>query len=184
MRANRVGTAVAVMVAIGMAGTVAAVPGEVAAQGAGAPPATAPVPSPQPPAQPAETRPKDRPAPPRRPDAPPAVESRDGEAAMAAECAWVGKRIVSLLVRDDAMAAGDFVPFYLRFHCPDDRIGKAFGCIVRTGEATPNDVLAERIDQCWSNPDVRFPKLQKDPAAETPPPAPAAPAKPSGPGGN
>jgi hypothetical protein len=149
-----------------------------AAQATQQPPAAV-APSPQPPAQPAETRPKDRPTPTRRPDAAPAGETRDGEAAMAAECAWVGKRIVSLLVRDDAMAAGDFLPFYLRFRCPEEQIGKAFGCIVRTGEATPNEILAERIDQCWSDPDVRFPKLQKEPPAETPA-APAAPPKPGG----
>jgi hypothetical protein len=184
MRGHWIGTARAVMVGmIGIAGLSAADPVRAQAQGGGTPPATAPLPSPQPPAQPAETRTKDRAAPARRPETAPPPETHDGEAAMAAECAWIGKRIVSLLVRDDAMAAGDFVPFYLRFHCPDDRIGKAFGCIVRTGEATPNEVLAERIDQCWTNPDVRFPKLQRDTPAE---PAPAAPppAKPAGPGGN
>ena len=133
-----------------------------------------------------ESRPKDRPAPSRHPDAVPS-DGKDGEPVQAAECAWVGKRIVSLLTRDDAMTAGDFMPFYLRFGCPESRVGKAFGCVVRNGEAAPNDVLAERIEKCWDNPDVRFPKLATEPKPETPnaPPPQSPPAnKGQGPGSN
>ena len=104
-----------------------------------------------------------------------AAAPRDGEPAVAAECAWIGKRIVSLLVRDDAMAAGDFLPFYLRFHCPEERIGKSFGCVVRNGEATP-----ERVELCWADPSIIIPKPPKEPSAEPS----AAPAKPAAPGGN
>lgn len=182
MRAIWVGVCLAGVIAVGVAGGAGRAPAAAEAGVLAQAQAQPEVPSRQPPAQPAETRPKDRPAPVRRPEPPP-PEARDGEEPMAAECAFVGKRIVSLLVRDDAMAAGDFVPFYLRFHCPEDRLGKAFGCIVRTGEATPNEVLADRIDQCWSNPDVRFPKLQRDAPADGAP-APVPPAKPSGTGGN
>lgn len=123
---------------------------------------------------------KERPAPQRRPELS-SVAGKDGEPAMAAECAWVGKRIVSLLTRDDAMTAGDFMPFYLRFGCPEAHVGKSFGCVVRNGESAPNDVLADRIEKCWDDPDARFPKL----STETPPDASTpAPAKGQGPGTN
>jgi hypothetical protein len=105
------------------------------------------------------------------------VESRDGEPAQAAECAWLGKRVISLLVRDDAMGAGDFIPFYLRFGCPEEHVGKGFACVVRNGEATPNDVLGERIEKCWADPKVVFPRI-----APASPPAEPQPAAPKGPG--
>jgi hypothetical protein len=136
----------------------------------------------QPAQKPTDAPSKDRPAPPRRPESAP-VDHKDGNPAQVAECAWVGKRIVSLLTRDDAMTAGDFLPFYLRFGCPDGHVGKTFGCVVRNGEAAPNDVLADRIEKCWADPDVRFPRL----APEQPPeavPAPTAPPKGQGPGTN
>jgi hypothetical protein len=135
-------------------------------------------PTQQPPEKPA----KERPAPQRRPEPAP-VEGKDGEPAQVAECAWAGKRIVSLLARDDAMTAGDFMPFYLRFGCPEGHVGKSFGCVVRNGEAAPNDVLAERIEKCWVDPDVRFPKLVREQPPETPE-APPAPGKGQGPGTN
>ncbi len=138
--------------------------------GQGSPPSATPAPSPTAPLT--EGRAKDRTTPPRRPEPPPPPEQRDGEPAVAAECAWIGKRIVSLLVRDDAMAAGDFLPFYLRFHCPEERIGKSFGCVVRNGEATP-----ERVELCWGDPNIIVPKPPKEPAADapSPQPKPAAP---------
>jgi hypothetical protein len=122
-----------------------------------------------------EGRSKERTVPQRRPEPPPPPGPRDGEPAVAAECAWIGKRIVSLLVRDDAMAAGDFLPFYLRFHCPEERIGKSFGCVVRNGEATP-----ERVELCWADPSIIIPKPPKEPSAEPS----SAPAKPAAPAGN
>ncbi|MFO1154015.1 MAG: hypothetical protein U1E42_10205 [Rhodospirillales bacterium] len=149
------------------------------AQGGQSSPPTAappvPTPAPSPTAPLTENRNKERVTPQRRPEQPPPTGAQDGEPAMAAECAWIGKRIVSLLVRDDAMAAGDFLPFYLRFHCPEERIGKTFGCVVRNGEATP-----ERVELCWADPSIVIPKPPKEPAAESP----SAPAKPANPGGN
>ncbi|MFO1127194.1 MAG: hypothetical protein U1E66_01960 [Rhodospirillales bacterium] len=127
-----------------------------------------------------ENRNKDRAVPQRRPEQPPPPAARDGEPAVAAECAWIGKRIVSLLVRDDAMAAGDFLPFYLRFHCPEERIGKSFGCVVRNGEATP-----ERVEMCWADPSTIVPQPSKEPASKEPAAEPSqAPAKPAAPAGN
>jgi hypothetical protein len=149
------------------------------AQGSQASPPTGPplsrTPAPSPTAPLTEDRSKERTVPQRRPEQPPPQGARDGEPAVAAECAWIGKRIVSLLVRDDAMAAGDFLPFYLRFHCPEERIGKSFGCVVRNGEATP-----ERVELCWADPSIIIPKPVKEPSVEPP----ASPAKPAAPGGN
>lgn len=72
-------------------------------------------------------------------------------------CVWLGKRVLSLLIRDDAMGAQDFTPFYVRFGCSEAHLAKAFSCVVTNdGNANDTDVLAVRVNECWSNPDARF----------------------------
>lgn len=116
------------------------------------------------------------------------------------QCGWIGKRVISLLIRDDAMAANDFIPFYERFTCSADHLNEAFGCVVETmhlisraaekaaqgstegsnggngAGAGDGNTLSERIDQCWRNPDVRF-ELQ--PVEMPAQPSPAKPAQPT-----
>jgi hypothetical protein len=72
------------------------------------------------------------------------------------QCAWIGKRIVSLLVRDDAMAANDFIPFYARFGCPEEHLSRAFGCLVANLMTVENSALADQAEECWRNPAVRY----------------------------
>lgn len=84
-----------------------------------------------------------------RPIVPP--EGQQKSPALREECAWLGQRIVSLLFRDDPMTGNDFLPFYTRFECPEEHITKAFACVVRNG-AADNDVLADRIAECWTDP--------------------------------
>lgn len=91
------------------------------------------------------------PAPRRKPSPPVAGQSGRGPA-FKAECVWVGKRIVNLLSRDDAMAANDFMPFYGQFGCPGDHLAKAFGCVVTNTDPSENEALADRIDACWDDP--------------------------------
>ncbi len=74
------------------------------------------------------------------------------------ECAWVGKRIISLLVRDDAMTAGDFGPFYQRFLCPEDHLSQAFGCVVANLDTIESGALADQVDECWREPALRYEK--------------------------
>lgn len=100
---------------------------------------------------PAERERQAQPAPRRKPSPPVAGQSSRGPA-FKGECVWVGKRIVNLLSRDDAMAANDFMPFYAQFGCPGDHLAKAFGCVVTNTDPSENEALADRIDACWDDP--------------------------------
>ncbi|MBK8175023.1 MAG: hypothetical protein IPK66_07090 [Rhodospirillales bacterium] len=90
--------------------------------------------------------------PPPRPIIPP--EGQQENPALREECSWLGQRIVSLLFRDDAMTANDFIPFYLRFGCPEAHLSKAFGCVANIGMAE-NDALADLVAACWTDPNRR-----------------------------
>lgn len=105
-----------------------------------------------------------RPLPRRKPSPPAPGQSARGPA-YKEECVWVGKRVVSLLARDDAMAANDFMPFYSQFGCPQEHIAKAFACVVTNKDPSENEALADRIDICWDNTDAEFPAT---PPAEEP----------------
>lgn len=102
---------------------------------------------------------------PRRKPSPPVGGQSSRGPAFKEECVWVGKRIVNLLSRDDAMAANDFVPFYGHFGCPGDHLAKAFGCVVTNTDPSENEALADRIDVCWDDPKAEFP--QEPTAAES-----------------
>jgi hypothetical protein len=78
-------------------------------------------------------------------------EGQQQNPALREECAWIGQRIVGLLFRDDPVTGTDFLPFYTRFGCPEDHIHKAFACVVKNGDLE-NEVLADRIAQCWTDP--------------------------------
>jgi hypothetical protein len=91
----------------------------------------------------------------------------------AAQCAWLGRRIISLLIRDDAMAANDFTPFYLRFECPEDHLAEAFGCTVVNLPMVEQNAQQEQIESCWQDPSVRVPP----PAAKPGGPAEPKPAE-------
>jgi hypothetical protein len=78
-------------------------------------------------------------------------EGQQENPALREECAWIGQRIVGLLFRDDPVTGTDFLPFYTRFGCPEDQIHKAFACVVKSGDLE-NEVLADRIAQCWTDP--------------------------------
>jgi hypothetical protein len=88
-----------------------------------------------------------------------------------AECAWVGKRVVSLLVRDDVDTATDFTRFYAMFHCPEAHIGATLACVVSDpGAAREGAALTEHVDLCWVNPSTRL-LPQKPPNPDKPAPA-------------
>jgi hypothetical protein len=88
------------------------------------------------------------------------------------ECMWLGRRVVSLLWRDDLDTAFRHLDLYDRFGCPAGHIQTAFRCVVRQGNIDPKapDSLAARIHSCWINPNT-------DPVIA--PPAAAAAAAPS-----
>ncbi len=74
------------------------------------------------------------------------------------ECAWTGRRIVGLLVRDDVDPADKFLRFYESFGCPTSHIGPALRCVV-TSDGTAEGqakALTERVDACWDKPSLKF----------------------------
>ncbi len=84
------------------------------------------------------------------------------------ECVWLGRRVVSLMWRDDLDTAFRHLDLYDRFGCPDSHIQATFRCLVRQGHIDPKspDSLSGRVHACWLNP-----ALVPTPAAAVKPPA-------------
>ena len=70
------------------------------------------------------------------------------------ECVWLGRRVVSLLWRDDLDTAFRHLDLYDRFGCPSAHIQATFRCLVRQGHIDPKaqDSLNGRVHACWLNP--------------------------------
>jgi hypothetical protein len=88
------------------------------------------------------------------------------------ECVWLGRRVVSLLWRDDLDTAFRHLDLYDRFGCPSGHIQATFRCLLlHSNNIDPKaaDSLNGRVNSCWINPN-----LQVTPSAG--PAAPAAPA--------
>lgn len=85
------------------------------------------------------------------------------------ECVWLGRRVVSLLWRDDLDTAFRHLDLYDRFSCPSGHIQATFRCLVRQGNIDPKaqESLNGRIHSCWINPAL-------PPAAATAAQAPAS----------
>jgi hypothetical protein len=85
------------------------------------------------------------------------------------ECVWLGRRVVSLLWRDDLDTAFRHLDLYDRFGCPSGHIQATFRCLVlhaNTIDPKAADSLNSRVHACWINPSLEV--------APTPTPAPAA----------
>jgi hypothetical protein len=87
------------------------------------------------------------------------------------ECVWLGRRVVSLLWRDDLDTAFRHLDLYDRFGCPGSHIQATFRCLVRQGNIDPKapESLNGRVHACWLNPGL--------------PPTPAVAAQPATPAG-
>jgi hypothetical protein len=69
------------------------------------------------------------------------------------ECLWLGRRVVSLLWRDDLDTAFRHLDLYDRFGCPTGHIQATFRCLVRQGlDPKATDTLNGRVHACWLNP--------------------------------
>jgi hypothetical protein len=70
------------------------------------------------------------------------------------ECMWLGRRVVSLLWRDDLDTAFRHLDLYDRFGCPAGHIQATFRCVVRQGSIDPKapEALGGRVHACWINP--------------------------------
>lgn len=71
------------------------------------------------------------------------------------ECLWLGRRVASLLWRDDPDAAKRFMDIYDKWGCPADHVKQAFRCLVRLGpiDQKAPQKLADRVHICWVRPD-------------------------------
>jgi hypothetical protein len=80
-----------------------------------------------------------------------ALPSSSGQA----ECVWTGRRIASLLWRDDIDTAKRYLDLYDRFGCSAEHLKLAFRCVIRQGpiDAKAADRLAARVHSCWIDPD-------------------------------
>jgi hypothetical protein len=90
------------------------------------------------------------------------------------ECVWLGRRVVSLLWRDDLDTAFRHLDLYDRFGCPSGHIQATFRCLVlHSGAIDPKaaDSLNGRVQACWLNPalEVAAPVSPGSPAAAVPP---------------
>ena len=72
----------------------------------------------------------------------------------AAECVWTGRRIASLLWRDDIDTANRYIGLYDRFGCSSEHLKIAFRCVVQQGPIDPKAAnrLASRVHGCWISP--------------------------------
>ncbi|MGH6791921.1 MAG: hypothetical protein ACRECF_04190 [Methyloceanibacter sp.] len=72
----------------------------------------------------------------------------------APECVWTGRRIASLLWRDDIDTANRYIGLYDRFGCSQEHLKVAFRCVVQQGPIDPKaaDRLASRVHGCWLSP--------------------------------
>ena len=71
------------------------------------------------------------------------------------ECVWLGRRVVSLLWRDDLDTAFRHLDLYDRFGCPGGHVQATFRCLTRFGgQIDPKvaETLSSRIHACWINP--------------------------------
>jgi hypothetical protein len=73
----------------------------------------------------------------------------------ASECVWTGRRIASLLWRDDIDTARRYIDLYDRFNCSSEHLKLVFRCVIEQGPLDPKaaDRLASRVHSCWIAPE-------------------------------
>ncbi|MGA2940892.1 MAG: beta-1-3, beta-1-6-glucan biosynthesis protein [Xanthobacteraceae bacterium] len=85
------------------------------------------------------------------------------------ECVWLGRRVVSLLWRDDLDTAFRHLDLYDRFGCPSAHIQASFRCLLlHSNSIDPKaaDSLNGKVQACWLNPALQPAAAQ--PAAPAP----------------
>lgn len=88
------------------------------------------------------------------------------------ECVWLGRRVVSLLWRDDLETAFRHLDLYDRFGCPAGHVQAAFRCLIlHASSIDPKapDSLNGRVEACWINPTQPAPPPPAASAAAPPP---------------
>lgn len=82
------------------------------------------------------------------------AEAKLPQSAGAPECVWTGRRIASLLWRDDIDTARRYIDLYDRFNCSSGHLKLVFRCVIEQGPLDPKaaDRLASRVHGCWIEP--------------------------------
>ncbi len=82
------------------------------------------------------------------------AEAKLPSSAGAPECVWTGRRIASLLWRDDMDTARRYIDLYDRFGCSSEHLKLVFRCVIEQGpiDAKAADKLASRVHDCWIAP--------------------------------
>jgi len=93
------------------------------------------------------------------------------------ECVWLGRRVVSLLWRDDLDTAFRHLDLYDRFGCPGGHIQAAFRCLTRFSDPKPPESLNSQVHACWISPAAQPGTVAAAPAANSGGASQAAPAK-------
>lgn len=85
----------------------------------------------------------------------------------APECVWTGRRISSLLWRDDLGTASRYMELYEKFGCSPEHVKLAFRCVIKQGPIDPKaaEELASRVHNCWMSPEG--PKKETSAAASS-----------------
>ena len=88
------------------------------------------------------------------------------------ECVWLGRRVVSLIWRDDIDTAFRHLDLYDRFGCPAGHIQATFRCLIQheaSIDPKAPDSLNGRVEACWINPLQPAPPPAPPAAAGAPP---------------
>src|SRR4029077_3007581 len=82
------------------------------------------------------------------------AEAKLASSAGAPECVWTGRRVASLLWRDDIDTARRYIDLYDRFGCSSEHLKLVFRCVIEQGPIDPKaaDRLASRVHDCWIPP--------------------------------
>jgi hypothetical protein len=133
-------------------------------------------------AQSTDAKPADKPAAPASPDAAKDAQKVDeySEAEHAingpagnAECVWLGRRVIGLLLNDDLDTAFRHLDLYDRFGCPGGHIQASFRCLILHGsniDPKNGDSIRARTQACWINPTAPAVPAAPAPTAAAPSP--------------
>lgn len=77
------------------------------------------------------------------------------------ECLWTGRLAASRFYSNDVDTAKRYMDLYERFTCPPDHLKLAIRCVVRLWPRQGAEMLADRVQACWVNPDTPPPSLDQ-----------------------
>src|SRR5260370_42444266 len=83
------------------------------------------------------------------------------------ECLWLGRKVVSLLWRDDLDTAFRHLDLYDRFGCPAGHIQATFRCVIKQGGPPASEKISDRVHAWWVNPSAEMQGTAAAPSGTT-----------------